>query len=596
MRRVGMAAAVLFVISAFFAGVSCTISLGSSGDFQKQFETAYSQLQIAEPSQRQNVQPLVLAHYMSWFQKYGYHWTEGSSNFDPTRILADGRASIASHYYPLTGNYDSADPALIEYQLSLMKMSGIDGVIIDWYGNIEGRDYKPIHEATVALVNLIKKRGLKFVICYEDQSVKGLVEDGTIPRNQAQSEVRGTFNWMAQNWFNDPAYVKVGDRPLLLCFGPQYFYNKAEWDAMWADLNPKPFFIDLDARTNWADGAQNWSPMHRASGGRLTISNLAKYLSEYYKKQEQKPFVVGTVTPAFHDIYAQAGKRSYGYLDYHNGETFKLTWTAAERAKANVIQIQTWNDYGEGTIIEPTIERGYAILEFLQDKRVERDPNFPFNYGDLRIPIELFKIMADEGTSADKKRQVGAIYDLIFAGNAEGTRRAVENARINYDFSVSALLKEPTGENAPPQAFDASGRRNLSFGRLPVASSYIHEWTAVKATDGDITSYWEGAARAWPGTIHVDLGKSEKITTIVLKLNPNRIWQARTQRIEIKTSADGENWVTALPAAEYYFDPVGNQNTVAITLEATGRYVQLVFTANTAATNGQVAELEVYGE
>jgi hypothetical protein len=563
-------------------------------DYKKQFEAAYAQLKIDEPSQRQEQQPLVLAHYMPWFQKYGFHWQQGGASFNSEQVLPDGRANIASHYYPLTGNYDSSDPVVLDYQLALMKIAGIDGVIFDWYGITEGIDYKPIHQATLAMIDMIKKRGLKYAVCYEDQSVKHLIDFGVVPKDQGIKTAKETFDWMGRYWFTDEEYVKEAGRPLVLCFGPQYFYQNSDWDAIWADLKDKPFFVDLDNRTNWADGTKNWSPMSLSVGGKLSITDLVKYLNEFYRKQENKPFVVGTAVPAFHDIYAQAGGNSYGYLDYSNGETFKLTWTAAEKARANVIQIQTWNDYGEGTIIEPTIERGYADLEFIQDKRAEWEPDFPFGYGDLRIPIELYKILADEKAIDAQKRQVAAIYDLIFAGDAQGLRNAVRAAGIKYDFSVSPLLMQPSSGGQTIQAFDPGGRKNLALGKPVVASSRIDVWTANKAVDGDVSSYWEGAAQAWPGIIHVDLVSPSKISTIVIKLNPQRMWARRTQRIEVKTGNDGENWTTLVPQADYVFDPEVNANTVVIPVNANARYVQLVFAANTGAGNGQAAEIEVY--
>jgi hypothetical protein len=581
---------------------ACTTSLlpkdKQAVDYQKLFDAAYDQLQIAAPSRREEKQPLVLAHYMPWFQKYGFHWQQGGAKFDPAEVLPNGRANISSHYYPLTGNYDSNDPLVLEYQVSLMKMAGIDGVIFDWYGVTEGVDYKPIHEATLAMIEVIKKRGLQFAICYEDQSVKHLVEFGIVPRDKARATAKETFDWMQQNWFTDDAYVTVEGRPLVLCFGPQYFYQKSEWDGIWADLNPRPFFIDLDGRTNWADGTKNWSPMHLSSGGKLGISALVKYLNDFYRKQEARPFVVGTAMPGFHDIYAQAGGKSYGFLDDAGGETFRLTWTAAERARANVIQIQTWNDYGEGTIIEPTIERGYRDLEFVQDQRLKWEPDFPFNYGDLRIPIELYKIAASEQAADAQKQQVAALYDRLFAGDAEGFRQAVRAANIKFDFSVSPLLLEPTGAAAgnQPAAFDPAGRKNLALGKPVVASSKIDVWTANKAVDGDVATYWEGAAKAYPGSIQVDLTAPQKITAVVIKLNPQRMWSKRTQRIEVKISGDGQNFTTAAAETEYLFDPAANANTAVIPVSAAARYVQLVFTANSGGTNGQAAEFEVYGE
>ena len=55
------------------------------------------------------------------------------NHFDPS-ISVRGRRSIASHFYPLIGAYDSGDRNVLRYHFSLMKLSGIDGIIIDWYG------------------------------------------------------------------------------------------------------------------------------------------------------------------------------------------------------------------------------------------------------------------------------------------------------------------------------------------------------------------------------------------------------------------------------------------------------------------------------
>ena len=43
-----------------------------------------------------------------------------------------------------------------------------------------------------------------------------------------------------------------------------------------------------------------------------------------------------------------------------------MTFDAALAANASIIQLVTWNDYGEGTIIEPTAETGYQALEIVQ--------------------------------------------------------------------------------------------------------------------------------------------------------------------------------------------------------------------------------------
>ncbi len=61
-------------------------------------------------------------------------------SFDPEQVDPDGRRQIASRYYPAIGPYDSADPVVLEYHCLLMKLAGIDGVIVDWYGQDEYLD------------------------------------------------------------------------------------------------------------------------------------------------------------------------------------------------------------------------------------------------------------------------------------------------------------------------------------------------------------------------------------------------------------------------------------------------------------------------
>ena len=79
-----------------------------------------------------------MAHYMPWYQTpavsgyWGWHWT--MEHFNPNRKDENDRPTVASYYLPLTGPYDSSDETLLEYQVLLMRLAGIDGVIVDSEG------------------------------------------------------------------------------------------------------------------------------------------------------------------------------------------------------------------------------------------------------------------------------------------------------------------------------------------------------------------------------------------------------------------------------------------------------------------------------
>jgi hypothetical protein len=107
-------------------------------------------------------------------------------------------------------------------------------------------------------------------------------------------------------------------------------------------------------------------------------------------------------------------------LDYDEGKVFNLTWEKAVDFNPAVIQIITWNDYGEGTIIEPTIERGYKELEYLQDRIREWDADFPFTKEDLRWPLEFYKLRYKQEASAAQETAIKAATSALFAGDAAG--------------------------------------------------------------------------------------------------------------------------------------------------------------------------------
>ena len=90
------------------------------------------------------------------------------------------RREIASQHYPLIGPYDSSDPDVIEYHLLTMKLAGIDGVIVDWYGLQQFRDYPILHRSTRRLVEQVERLKMKFVICYEDQTIPASVQANRI--------------------------------------------------------------------------------------------------------------------------------------------------------------------------------------------------------------------------------------------------------------------------------------------------------------------------------------------------------------------------------------------------------------------------------
>lgn len=128
------------------------------------------------------------------------------------------------------------------------------------------------------------------------------------------------------------------------------------------------------------------------------------------------------------------------------------------------------------------------------------------------------------------------------------------------------------------------------------ADSFVSGYPANKAIDGKTegSSYWEGGADVYPNNLTLDLKEEKAIHAIRLCVCPQQIWGKRTQTFGVYIGNDEENLTEWIPETDYVFDPdMGNEVVLEFDPVNT-QFVRLVFTGNTGANGGQVAEFEVY--
>ena len=362
----------------------------------------------------------ILAHYMPWFTadtpKWGYHWT--MNHFDPEKVGEDGRREIASRDYPEIGPYDSGDPHVLEYHALLMKFSGIDGVIIDWYGTRDFRDYPMIDRNTRALIPWLKKAQLTFTVCYEDQTIKHMIAEGAIKATDDVAEMAKEMNKLADEYFGDEAWVKSNGKPLLLTFGPQHFQAESWKQSMQQCKSPPVVFSLPHQQKNFGfAGAFAWPPVH--FGGQIAPDQWQNSLRSIYEKYEPNQ-LIPVVFPSFDDFYAEAKvQNGYGVIESRDGQTFAESLKMARETKSQLIQIATWNDFGEGTTIEPTREYGLRYLEHL----IDSDSDAKFAKPDLTLPLQLYRLRKSNAKLADK------VAEALFAGDCDLARDLLKQSR-----------------------------------------------------------------------------------------------------------------------------------------------------------------------
>jgi len=359
----------------------------------------------------------IWVHYMPWFDTpatsadggWGWHWT--MNNRRPETVGADGRRQIASHYYPLIGPYASRDADVVDYHLLLAKYSGIDGILIDWYGTREMLDYPANRANTEAIVEGCRRVGMRFAVVYEDATLAA----GTPTADAKTDFARADMTYLESRFFKLDEYIKIDGRPLVMCFGPQGLLEPAQWTRVFSTLKTRPLFMPLYGHSRLAGD--------NAGGEYIWVDGTP--LDTKYAAVRKFDHWVGGAWGGFHDYYKQGGAGSTlleGVVPHPSAALLGETMNRAAAEGARHLQLITWNDFGEGTMIEPTVELGYSLLA-----EVQRFSGVSYDTRVLKSVFDYLTLRREaNGDRAKEKRLQQAFYYFISAQESKA-REIIES-------------------------------------------------------------------------------------------------------------------------------------------------------------------------
>ncbi|MEV6926332.1 choice-of-anchor D domain-containing protein [Dactylosporangium sp. NPDC051485] len=156
---------------------------------------------------------------------------------------------------------------------------------------------------------------------------------------------------------------------------------------------------------------------------------------------------------------------------------------------------------------------------------------------------------------------------------------------------VSSTATNATATVALSGTGVAAAGTNLALHRTTTQSSNTQNYGSGNVVDGDTGTYWESANNAFPQWVQVDLGSSQTVGRVVLRLPPSASWATRTQTVTVTDATTG---AVLVASRQCTFDPASG-NAVTLTFAGTAvRNLRVTFTANTGWPAGQLSELEVY--
>jgi hypothetical protein len=282
------------------------------------------------------VQPgprLVLAFYYTWFMP---------ADFENGRMLDRPAAP-----------YNSSQPETMDRQVREARDAGIDAFIAAWTG--EGTDT----DANFGrLLDIAHKRGFSATIYFETNSA---VHHGDIAA-QIQS--------VMSRYGSHPAFLRWNGKPVLFFWSPQTVGNAGAWAGIRAKVDPgwgQVWSVD----TTDAGYLDAFDTIHFFSGGKWRgDTNVAAVnaqwrgrVDDYNKRKGTGRLWTAGVIPGWDESRVQPPRPQAKVFPRRDGAMYEEGWRGAVASNPEWITITSFNEWYEGTQIEPAASYGTRYLD-----------------------------------------------------------------------------------------------------------------------------------------------------------------------------------------------------------------------------------------
>ncbi|MEN2473031.1 hypothetical protein [Burkholderia sp. GS2Y] len=292
--------------------------------------------------------------------------TSSVSKIDVHTLLYPGSTTrVLAHYLPWWGpdprgvdvGYRSDDPRQAYRTFADMQSRGIDGVIVDWYG--QGHFVDTAWQASMP--ELAKFPGMTFSIMIDSGSFKFNACHGC----DLTETILNNLAYISREYFTSNQYLRYEGHPVVSEFGMDAV-GKADWARIHAAY-PDIYWIHTLAPgfdLPYSKGAYVWAqPSSWATPQPAGTRHDLLYRERFYNIGRNQPpgmITVGGVWSGFDDKKASWGAAAPRFLAPACGRTWLDTFRSinerySARQQLPFVQLITWNDYEEGSALETGI-------------------------------------------------------------------------------------------------------------------------------------------------------------------------------------------------------------------------------------------------